>query len=200
MITHSPDPLLTAAKLAVAGNSIDFGVQMEEIDLEKIISDVLSSSFAIDDYPQFLDAVTQSSRIVYLGDNAGEIVFDRLFIEQLMQKKKVEISFVVRGAPIINDATIDDARMVGMDKVVKVISNGSDAPATLINDMSAELTDHLQRADMVIAKGQGNYEAWEEVNRKTCFILRAKCSAISQHLGVEIGASVFKCHYPSVPL
>jgi hypothetical protein len=174
MITHSPDPLLTAAKLAVAGNSIDFGVQMEEIDLEKIISDVLSSSFAIDDYPQFLDAVTQSSRIVYLGDNAGEIVFDRLFIEQLMQKKKVEISFVVRGAPIINDATIDDARMVGMDKVVKVISNGSDAPATLINDMSAELTDHLQRADMVIAKGQGNYEAWEEVNRKTCFICKGK--------------------------
>ena len=132
-------------------------------------------------------AIKQSERILYLGDNAGEIVFDRLLIEQIDRQK---VTFVVRGSPVINDATMEDARMTGMADIVEVIDNGSDAPGTILEDCSAEFRQRFKMANMIIAKGQGNYETLSQTNRKIFFLFKAKCPVIAEDVGCETGSYI----------
>jgi hypothetical protein len=188
-IETSTDPLETANRLAIAGNVIDFGVNstIESSQVERTIAESLTDPFDRESLEMFKHAVSQAEEILYLGDNAGEIVFDRLLIEQLPREK---ITFVVKGGPILNDAVIEDAQIVGLMDMVDVIDNGSDAPGTILESCSETFRRRFDRSDLIIAKGQGNYETLSDVDKNIFFLVRPKCSVLAQHLGREIGSLV----------
>jgi len=192
VLADSQDPLLTACKLAVAGNSIDFGPDFYLGNIDDIVETALSSSLAINDYKRLRDSIANSGRILYLGDNAGEIVFDRLLIEELRCAGEAEITFVVRESPIINDATIDDALAIGMDRIARVVSNGSDAPATILSQCSPEMLGLYHSADVIISKGQGNYESLEGETGNIFFLLMVKCPVVARLFGANVGDAILK--------
>ena len=194
VIASSEDPVLTACKLAIAGNSIDLAPNRELPDINDIVKVALASPLAINDYQELRSRISNSRHILYLGDNAGEIVFDRMLIEELHQLKELEIDFVVRERPIINDATLDDAVAVGMDKVARIVSSGSDAPATILSQCSAEFLELYHSADVIIAKGQGNHESLDQELGNIFFLLRAKCHIVAGILGVKVGDAVLMQH------
>lgn len=191
LIILSEDPIATAVRLAIAGNIIDFGVNspLQELNLETAISESLIAKFPGAQLKSFQDSMVKAGEILYLCDNAGEIVFDRLLIEQLPYEK---ITVVVKGKPVINDATMKDAELVGLPKFVEVIDNGSDGPGTILESCSQYFHDRLACADLVIAKGQGNYETLSEVNKNIFFILKAKCPVIARDLGCEVGEMILR--------
>jgi len=190
-IRASEDPLETAFRLAIAGNIIDLGVKtsIAESDIEKIITDCLTVDFDKFQIEDFRNSISRAERILYITDNAGEIIFDKLLIEQLPQEK---ITVAVRGKPVINDATMEDAELAGLTEIVNVVDNGSDAPGTILKDCSQSFRDVFDKADLIIAKGQGNYETLSEVNKNIFFILKAKCPVIAKDLGCKIGEMVLR--------
>lgn len=187
-VQQSADPMVTAIRLAIAGNIIDFGPRSDlgEEDVEPTIEQALTAPIEGDPEP-FRRAVRNAKRILMLADNAGEIVFDRLLIEELDPRK---VTVAVKGSPAINDATLEDARAAGVDQIVEVIDNGSDAPATILDDTSESFRERFQQADLVIAKGQGNFETLNEVRKNIFFLLKAKCPVIARDLGCEVGSLV----------
>lgn len=190
-VRASESPLETAIRLAIAGNIIDLGVKtsIAESEIEKVIRDCLTADFDSQQVEEFRNAVGRAEKILYLADNAGEIVFDRLLIEQLPCEK---ITVVVKGSPVINDATIEDAEFVGLTEMVEVIDNGSDGPGTIMETCSQSFRDRFEDADLVIAKGQGNYETLSDVNKNIYFLLKAKCPVIARDLGCEVGKMVLE--------
>jgi len=182
-------PFETAVRLAIAGNIIDFGVNsnIKESHVAETIQQSLTDPLDTQAVRQLQEAVAQARDILYLADNAGEIVFDRLLIEQMPREK---VTLVVRGGPILNDVLVEDAEMVGLTEMVEVIDNGSDAPGTVLDDCSDEFRRRFDEADMVIAKGQGNFESLNDAPRSIFFLLRPKCAVLARHLGCEIGRLV----------
>ncbi len=180
-----------AVRYAIAGNIIDFGVQ-SEID-DAIIHDTLDRAvrahIPANTLCEFRNAVELADDILYLGDNAGEIVLDRLLIEQLHYEK---VTYAVRGRPIINDATFADAQFTGITDLVEVIDNGSDAPGTILDDCSQEFRRRFEQADLIIAKGQGNYESLSNSAGNIVFVLMAKCPVIARDIGYNVGSFVLK--------
>lgn len=181
-------------KLAILANSIDFGPNFEHAGIEAIIDEAMTCSLplAVNNYDQFWSSLKNSRSLLYIGDNAGEVVFDRLLIEQIHHVKELETYFVVREKPVINDVIMDDALAVGMDRVARVVSNGSDAPATILSQCSAELPQLLRSADIIIVEGQGNYESLEGEPGNIFFVLRAKCPLVAKSLGVNVSDCVLK--------
>jgi uncharacterized protein with ATP-grasp and redox domains len=190
IVDYSNDTLETACKLAIAGNAIDLGAQADFGSIYSIIEDSLGYQLDQGHYRKFKESAGQSSLILYLADNAGEIVFDRILIEQLLQIKKLEIVFVVREEPIINDATLDDALQVGLNKVATIISNGSDAPATILSQCSSEMLSYYRAADLIISKGQGNYESLSDRSENIFFLFKVKCPVIARDSGYDIDSPV----------
>jgi hypothetical protein len=188
-IERSREPLDTAIRLAIAGNIIDSGVNhhINETQVHNAIEHALTAPLA-GDPEQFREAVSEAKDILYLADNAGEIVFDRLLIEQMPLEK---ITLVVKGSPVINDACLADARTTGIADLVEVIDNGSDAPGTILAACSEEFKQRFESADLIIAKGQGNYETLSDVKKNIFFVLKAKCPVIAHHIGCEVGSLVF---------
>jgi len=189
-VRGSTDPLLAAARIAIVGNLIDFGPvgEIQESALEQAVQDALDAPLFGDD-DVFRREVATAGSILYLADNAGEIVFDRLLVEQLPAP---EITVAVRGSPVLNDATLDDARAAGFSDRVRLIDNGSDAPATILDQCSDAFRQAFLEADVVIAKGQGNYESLSDARRPVFFLLKAKCHVVAEDLGCEVGALVLK--------
>jgi uncharacterized protein with ATP-grasp and redox domains len=190
LIEQSPDPIETALRTASAGNTIDMVVdgKLENASIDHALNRITAIPVPRGFLDRFKARVSQSRNILYLGDNAGEIVFDRLLIESLPGEK---ITYVVRGAPVINDVTFEDARAVGMTEIVPVIDNGSDLPGTILENCSESFRERFADADFVIAKGQGNLESLDEADRTIAFILKAKCVVITLTLGYEIGRPVY---------
>jgi uncharacterized protein with ATP-grasp and redox domains len=193
-LERSADRLFMACRLAIFANSIDFGPDFNHGGVASVLDEAMTPSLplAVNDYARLRICLDNSRTLLYLGDNAGEIVFDRLLIEEIHRVREMETYFVVREKPVINDATPDDARAVGMDKVARVISNGSDAPATILSQCTTELQQLFRSADIIIAKGQGNYESLEGEPGNIFFLLRAKCPLIAGLLGVNVGDGVLK--------
>jgi len=187
----SEDPLETAVRLAIAGNIIDLGVKtsIKESDVERIIRDCLTTDFDGQQIEGFRDAVSGARKILYLADNAGEIVFDRLLIEQLPVQK---VTVVVKASPVINDATMEDAKTAGLNNIVEVIDNVSDAPGTILETCSQTFRNRFDDADLIIAKGQGNYETLSDVNKSIFFILKVKCPVIARDLDCEVGEMILR--------
>ncbi len=190
-IKTSEDPLETAVRLAIAGNIIDLGVKtsITESEIEKVIRGCLAADFDSRQIENFRNTVNQAERILYLADNAGEIVFDRLLIEQLPYEK---VTVVVKGSPVINDATMEDAETAGLTELVEVIDNGSDAPGTILETCSQTFRERFEDADLIIAKGQGNYETLSDADKNIFFILKAKCPVIAGNLGCEVGEMILR--------
>jgi uncharacterized protein with ATP-grasp and redox domains len=187
-IKAAPDKLEAAVRLTVVGNVIDLGIK-HQADLEETMELALGNGWARFDYGPFQEKLANAKRILYVLDIAGEIVFDRILMEGLKAHGKMTIA-AVRGGPILNDATMADAQQVGLDKVVKVIDTGSDnvgAPPELDSNLFKKVLDS---ADMIIAKGQGNYETLDTVGDRAFFILKAKCDYVARTLGVKKGALV----------
>jgi uncharacterized protein with ATP-grasp and redox domains len=186
-IQQSADPLWAAITIAAAGNVIDLGFR-PTYDIRAAVEDARREDFAICDYPLFKAALRRAGKVLYIGDNAGETVFDRLLIEQL----EVPVTYVVRETPVINDATIEDAVQAGLDKVAAVVSSGCEAPGIVLRFCSQEFKQLLQGTALVLAKGQGSYEGLSEEGLSAFFLLKAKCDVIAQHLGIATGAFVLK--------
>jgi uncharacterized protein with ATP-grasp and redox domains len=185
MVRASPDPLLTAVKIAAAGNVADFGAS-PGFDLEKSVREALAHELADSDFPLFRSRLPEARRILYVGDNAGEIVFDKILVEEMVGRG-AEVTFVVRGGPVLNDATLEDARYVGMDEFAQVISSGALSPGTLLRDGDPAFLNRFNGADLVLAKGQGNYEGLSDEPGPLFFLLTVKCSVVAHHLGARIG-------------
>ena len=190
-VENSGDPFETAVRLAMAGNSIDFGVtgRVEDSTVHEAIEHACRAPLPADLLKEFKAAVERARSILYLGDSAGEIVFDRLLVEQIPREK---VTFVVKGSPVINDATMEDARAAGLCDLVDVIDNGSDAPGTLLDDCSREFRRRFDAAEVIVAKGQGNYESLNHLARDIFFLLKVKCSVIAEHLRCSVGAIVLR--------
>jgi len=184
LVFDSENPFDTALRLAIAGNIIDFAVGHQH-NLDSTIEKVMKSDFAINDSTSLREDLAKAKKVLYLGDNSGEIVLDKLFIETIMHPNLV---FAVRGAPVINDVTLDDAHYVGMNQVAEVISNGYDAPSTILDKCSIEFQKHFYGADVIISKGQGNLEGLlHKTDKPVFFLLMVKCDVIAETLGVKKG-------------
>jgi len=179
----SKDRLKTALKLSIVGNIIDFGIE-HKFDIENDMKRILQTEFAIDDYNDFKENLEKSKEILYLGDNAGEIVFDKVLVEELVSLEK-KVTFVVKSGPIINDVLKEDAKEVGMDEIVEIIETGSNGIGVYWEETSDEFVQALQKADMIISKGQGNFETMDERDENIFFLLMAKCDCIARVLGVK---------------
>lgn len=188
-ILQSDNPFDTALRLAIAGNIIDYAVS-SNFNLQSTIDKVLHSGFAIDHSSDLKQTLSEAKTVLYLGDNSGEIVFDKLFIENIMHP---DLYYAVRGAPVINDVTMEDAKYVEIDMVADVISNGYDAPSTIIENCSAEFREVFNRADVIISKGQGNLEGLlGKTDKEVYFLLMVKCDVIANALHVNKGDFVVK--------
>jgi len=185
LIKSSDDRLMTAIRLSIAGNVIDFGTNTD-FDLKRDIETIFSQDFSINHYPQFCEAFEKAQNILYIADNAGETVFDRLLIEELHKP----VIYVVREGPIINDATREDALDSGIDKVAQIISSGCDAPGNILKFCSEDFFNAYHSADLIISKGQGNYEGLSDEERPIFFLLKAKCHVIARDIGVERGSII----------
>jgi damage-control phosphatase, subfamily I len=190
MIAEANDPLVTALHVAVAGNVIDLGIG-HEFNLAEDLRKLVATPFAIDDSDEFKKELRPGRRLLYLGDNAGEIVFDRVLVEQLL-KHSVDITFCVKSGPIINDATVEDALTAGVTGLVPVITTGSDDIGVNLARSSREFVAALNNADVVLAKGHGNIETCSDFPQNFYFLLKAKCDVVSRALGVRTGDIVFK--------
>ena len=186
-VKESDDSLLTAIRLAIAGNVIDLGVG-KEFDIVKDVETILHQEFAIFDYELFKQELKNAKEILYIGDNSGEAVFDKILIEQLGKP----VIFAVREIPVINDITLKEAKQIGIDKIAKVISSGTIAPGTILNFCNDKFLKNFNNADMIISKGQGNYEGLSNVNRSIFFLLKAKCPVIARNIGVEENDIILK--------
>jgi hypothetical protein len=184
-IDKSAEPLLAALKIATAANAIDLGTSANLSDMvarEALLEACYKPLYG--NWLEFRRAANKATDILYLADNCGEIVADRLLIERLGPER---VTLVTRGAPILNDATLDDAHALKLHELVEVIDNGSDAPGTILEDCSASFRERFAKADLVIAKGQGNFETLSGVDNNIFFLFKAKCPVIAEHVGLPLG-------------
>ena len=194
-ISKSPDKLRTAVEIAIAGNIIDYGVKNSldiEKELKKILKEekkvILHENTKLFNYKLFQKNIEKAQTILYLGDNAGEIIFDCILIELIKKlDKNKKIIFAVRHKPIINDAVMEDALSCGIDKVAEIISSGCEAPSTVLSMCSKKFLQIFNQADMIISKGQGNFEGLSEENRSVFFLFIAKCPVIAEYVGANVG-------------
>jgi uncharacterized protein with ATP-grasp and redox domains len=192
MVNADSDPLFPAVKLAILGNSLDFMVADTALTVENSIKDRINAPLSNENYSKFKQQLQASKRLIYFGDNTGEIVFDKLLIETINDLYKLEIVFVVRSVPTLNDATLREAKSVGMDKIVKVIENGiaGPLPGTILSRCSNEVNDFVRRSDLIISKGGGNFDTLHEerkhLKKKISFLLLSKCDPHFKTFGVNL--------------
>jgi uncharacterized protein with ATP-grasp and redox domains len=189
-VQESGNPVETAVRFAIAGNIIDCGVNshLDEAYVLRTVEDALAEPL-IGELADLEDRISGARDALYLADNAGEIVLDRILIERMPLEK---VTVAVRGSPVLNDATMDDARAAGLQDLVRVVDNGSDAPGTILEDCSGSFRQLFDDADLVIAKGQGNYETLSDVDRDIFFMLKVKCPVIAKDIGCPVGALVLR--------
>ena len=179
-IEASEDPLLTAVKFAVAGNIIDYGSQ-QKFDAQKAIDNCLEGEFSIDDYSSFRKDLAGAKTVLYLGDNCGELVFDGLLARLIFESGK-KVIFAVKERPIINDAVMEDARSCGVGEYCEVISNGTNCPGTPLEICTPSFKKAFRNADLIISKGQGNFETLSETQGPIYYMLTVKCPVVACHI------------------
>jgi uncharacterized protein with ATP-grasp and redox domains len=186
---RADDPRDFALRLAVAGNVLDLGPPgNDQARIPEMVEQAaLSKKLAVDHRTAFWRSVEEAGRILYLTDNAGEVFFDRLLVDYLPRSK---VTVAVRGEPVINDVTREDLDGTGFDEVMEVIDNGSDAPGTILEDCSATFLERFHAADMIISKGQGNYETLSRADQHIFFLLQVKCPVLARDLGCQVGDPV----------
>ena len=188
MVKASQNPFDIAMRLAIAGNVIDFGPQ-DQLNFMDTINRVVHSEIAIDDSVLLQNDLSKANSVLYIGDNCGEIVLDKLFIETI---NCPNIYFAVRSGPVLNDVTIDDAKMVGLDKIANIISTGDNAPGVVLDACSDEFIRIFNNSDVIISKGQGNLEGLIDVDQNIYFLLVTKCDLVGNLISTVKGDFVVK--------
>lgn len=197
-LTSSAHSLMTAIKAAIAGNVIDFGafraVELTPQDVSRILQDVIVEPLAGNNVSDFDALIRSAHRVLFVADNAGECFFDRCLIEAIGPEK---VTYAVRGGPVLNDATVEDARIAGIEEICSVIDTGDDAPGVLLDRVSTEFRNVFDACDVVIAKGQGNYESLSHVfHKRLVFLTKVKCAVIARDIGHPAGTNVIKIQQP----
>ncbi len=197
MVMSSKEPLTTAIRLAIAGNVIDFGIYTS-IDIKGTIKRALNEPLKVDDFPLFQQAIEGRSEILYLLDNAGEVVFDKLLIEVLCDMG-IKVKAVAKGEPVLNDCTLRDVIETGLADVCEVIINGSDCIGTILEMTSQDFIDEFNRATLILSKGQGNFETLTHEyqtkglnGKKICYLFQSKCDVVSKELGLSTGSMLLR--------
>ncbi len=187
-VATSKEKLLTATKIAVAGNVIDLAAEVE-FDLALELEKIFETDFAIDNVQKLHYELQHARDVVVLGDNVGEHIFDYLYIETLQQLyPQIKFSYFVRGCPIINDVTIKEAQEAGFENLCHVVDSGVDTPGFAYTRATQEAKELFDNADVVISKGMGNYESLSPTHRdKICFLLKVKCNVVARSLGKDLG-------------
>jgi damage-control phosphatase, subfamily I len=193
MIDNASDKFAASVKLAIAGNILDFGVysaaSQSNETLLQTANQALNEPLAGNSLTEFQDEINHAKKIIYMGDNVGECFFDNLLLDFLPLDK---IKYGVRGAPILNDATRPDAEAAGIHKRCDVIDTGDCAPGVLLERCSKSFINEFEQADLIIAKGQGNYESLSNVDKKCIFLTKVKCEVISRDTGYPEGSALLK--------
>lgn len=189
LIDRADDPLDAALHAAVGGNIIDLGIN-HKFDIAKDMRATMRRPFAVSAIKQFRKDLGPGRRLLYLGDNAGEIVFDTLLVEQIL-KTGTEVIFTVKSGPVINDATMADAEVSGMTALTAVIETGSNDIGVNWNRSSRQFKNAFKRADIILAKGHGNFETCDGLPGNIYSLLKAKCNVVADALGVELGDIAF---------
>jgi uncharacterized protein with ATP-grasp and redox domains len=180
VLAKSPDSLYLAAKMACAANSIDFGAGRHKPDLEGLIKKLTTIKLRIDDYARLEKDLAMAHNVLIVADNCGESFFDKFFIEQIkIFNPQVKVFYAVRSAPMINDVTLLDARRLGIDKIAEVFSSGCDYPGLILSKTSKKFKSVYRNADVVISKGQGNFEAFNPPRKNIYYFFQLKCSAVT---------------------
>ncbi|WP_407341940.1 damage-control phosphatase ARMT1 family protein [Pengzhenrongella phosphoraccumulans] len=192
LVAQSADPLDTAVRVSLAGNIIDLGVRDDVPDLWATVERVMASPLAIDHLAELRTELATADHVLYLADNAGETVFDRVLIEQL----DPPVVYAVKGGPVLNDATREDALAAGLEACSTIVDNGSAAPGTILDLCSAEFRDAFASAPLIIAKGQAHYETLSEAGPRVFCLLQVKCPVIADDVEAPVGATVVKRNRP----
>ncbi|MBU4534534.1 MAG: DUF89 family protein [Euryarchaeota archaeon] len=187
------DPsLINYIKVAIAGNLLDFAAMGVNFDPSSVILEKIAEPLIIDHSSHLEEALNDADSLLYLADNVGEIVFDKMLLEKLAQYD-LDITVAVKEKPIVNDATMEDALEIGLDQMVNVTTTGTDSVGIIYSQISPEFKELVDAAELIISKGMGNYEGLTEmeIGEKNVFcLLNVKCSAISQDIGVKEGSAV----------
>ncbi len=202
IVNAAADPLYMTVKLSILGNSMDLMVADTSITVENLISEKLKMPLSEENYSQFKQQLKASKHLLIFGDNAGEIVFDKLLIETIKKMHQLEITYVVRSVPTLNDATLKEAKSVGLDRIASVIENGIDGPlpGTLLSRCSSKVNDLVRQADLIISKGGGNFDTLDEerkhLNKNISFLLLSKCEPYCNHFDMKLYHPILANFYP----
>jgi len=190
-LQNTSHKLLTAIKIAVAGNVIDLAAEVT-FDLNEEMDKVFETHFSYDDFHQLEGALEKAETLLYIGDNVGEHIFDYLCIETLQELyPKLEIYYMVRGNPIINDVTMIEAKEAGFDRLCNLVDSGVNTPGFAYERANISSQKLFDTVDLVITKGMGNYECLSPSPRTNlCYLLKVKCQVVARSLGQEVGALV----------
>jgi uncharacterized protein with ATP-grasp and redox domains len=188
-IAGADDPLLMAVRLAIAGNTVDPGAQAS-FELEKSVREAVEGEGALEHFAAFAERLAGAHSVLLVADNSGEVVFDMLLIETMQEARsgELDVTVAVRSAPIINDVTEVEARDIGLDRLARVILSGSEMPGTVLARTTPEFQEAFESADLVISKGQGNWETLEDSEREVFFMFQAKCPAVAAYNDCAEGA------------
>ncbi|PKM51685.1 MAG: hypothetical protein CVV02_05290 [Firmicutes bacterium HGW-Firmicutes-7] len=189
-LKHKNNSLYWAMKIAATGNNMDSAIY-HNIDVDVYIEKELEKEFAVSDFELFEKKLKTAKRILVLGDNMGETIFDKVLLECLTS---YDVIYGVRDEPIINDATVSDAYASGLGEFSEIISTGCSAPGVILEDCNEAFLNIFNTADIIISKGQGNFEALSEEKNNIFFLLKAKCPMISKRLGVDLNDYFFGIH------
>lgn len=192
-LANSKEKLLTATKIAVAGNVIDLAAEVA-FDLQEELEKIFYSEFAYNDFEILTQKLQSAKTILLIGDNVGEHIFDYMYMEVLRELyPKAKLFYMVRGNPIINDVTIKEAKEAGFDKICDIVDSGVNTPGFTYNRANSYAKELFDTADLIISKGMGNYECMSPSHRKDiCFLLKIKCGVVAASLQKGIGDIICK--------
>ncbi len=196
LVNEASDPLYVAAQLAMLGNAIDLMMSVDTHNVEGFIKERLNAPVSMENYKAFKDKINRANLLLYFADNAGEIVFDKLLIETIRNFRMLDVVFVVRNVPTLNDATLKEAQFVKIDEVATLVDNGIEGrlPGTILSRCSESIREWVRKADLIISKGGGNFGTLDEqkndLKKDITFMLLSKCYPYERHFGVPIGDPV----------
>jgi len=195
LVAESDDPLFAAVNIAIVGNSIDPMGYLSSQDIEQVMRTCLEDPAPRERFVEFKDRLEKCSRLVYLGDNCGEIVFDKLLIETIKARYEIDITFVVRSVPALNDATMREAEMVGMHETATVVENGIDGPlpGTVLSRCSEQLRSLWSTADLIVSKGGGNFDSLDEetgITTPLYYMLVCKCNPYENYFNIPMNRPI----------
>lgn len=199
-IRHAEHPLKTAILVSIVGNTLDFGIEggsKNPEELKQVFDQIYNQGLGFDDTSRLFSLLKHCGSILYFTDNCGEIVFDKLVCEQL---KKIfptlSITLVVKGEPVLSDATVQDAKELGFNDLVdEILTTGGFAVGVDLTLLPEEVLRKIDTVDLIVCKGMANYESFSETDiRPIVYLLRSKCEPIATSMHVPLHANIVKLY------